>query len=197
MGDLRRTAYHEAGHCCASWLLGATVGAGPVTIEPGKCYNGISFIGRPAVPTAADMAGLARPYPLLPARLRRFYEIKVCTLLAGEIAADLYATRSALPITETVTTVTISSLPVREQIALDEAASDDQQSDFSKVMGILLALHFDDPNIAEMHCRFLAAETQAVLSARRSRLMVEALAAELLTHRTLSAQRWKSCLASC
>jgi hypothetical protein len=201
--DLARTALHEAGHCTAAYLLGATAHAGPVTIEPATAYRGICFSGHPPRFPSSDLAGLEVPYPLLPARLRRFYETAVMVYSAGEIAVELHADPDGspapadLPEAKPADPDGSPALPRREAVQLEEAAAlDSVDSDFTKVMRILRSLHFDDSMLAHRHRQFLALECEAMLSGKRARRMVQTLAGELMQHRTLSAQRWRSILAA-
>jgi hypothetical protein len=196
-----RTSVHESGHAAAAFLLGATVGAGPVSIVPGAAYRGICFTGRPRRFPDADWAGLARPYPLIPARLTRYYEIEVMVQLAGEITAELHAGANEPPAPADLPEAGPAganeppALPPREAQALEEAAACDViNSDVAKVFEILKTLHFGDEDLAHKHARFLAAETEALMAGKPSRQKVLALAAELVQYRTLAAKRWKKIL---
>jgi hypothetical protein len=196
--SLWRTATHEAGHACAAFLLGATVGAGPVTIVPTGGYHGICFSGHPRRYPDGDLAGLHLPYPLLPARLRRYYESEVMVYFAGAIAADLHAGRGCpVPEAPDVSSQHIVPLPPRELVKLEQAAASDRhESDTGKAFRILLALHFDDEDLAHRHGSFLAGETEALVSGDVAKRMVLALAAELMKFGTLPARRWKAVLSS-
>lgn len=85
------------------------------------CFAGHAYRFPPA-----DLTGLELPYPLLPARLRRFYETDVMTYLAGGIAEALHAARDApteVPAPEPAPDVTVAALPPREAAVLEEAAA--------------------------------------------------------------------------
>jgi hypothetical protein len=190
------TAVHEAGHAACAQLLNATRHSGPVTIVPTAGYTGICFTGRPRRYPQQDLDHLARPYPLVPARLRRYFECEVMIYYAGAVAESLHLVRGEpVPATEPGPDLA-AALPPREAALLEQAAaSDDDGSDVAKAGKILAALHFGDEDLAARHARFLAAETEALLAGRRARAMVAALADALLTHRTLPARRWKAVLA--
>lgn len=199
--ELWRTAVHESGHAVAAVLLRATMNAGPITINPGVSYSGICYFGRTRKPGASDLDDLTRPYPLLPARLRRFHEVRCMCLLAGEIAVDLHGGRDAPPPAEvdTETVGPVDSCPVLppgdvETLEL-AAARDVSRSDVEQAMRAMLALHFDDLDLAHRHVGFLAAECESMMAGDRACKMVLALAAELMRWRTLPARRWKSVLA--
>jgi hypothetical protein len=199
------TACHEASHATCAWLLGAMVQAGPISITPGRSYTGICFAGRAPKYRDADLAGISAPYPLLPARVRRQYESRVMMLPGGWIGESLHSNRrEPEPSSETDEGTSagpkpeiLVPLPVREQAVLDVAAARDiSQSDLSRALEALEALHFGDVDIAERHCRFLSAETEALLSGRTPARMVTTLATELMCCRTTPARLWKSVLAN-
>jgi hypothetical protein len=52
--SLWQTAVHESGHAVTATLLRATREAGPMTVQPGKSYDGICYGDRTVRPTAAD-----------------------------------------------------------------------------------------------------------------------------------------------
>ena len=188
-----RVAVHESGHCTASYLLGATAGAGPVTIVPRPGFGGICFGGHVRRYPEADLDRLALPYPLLPARLRRHCEVSVMFLLAGSISEDLYAGAEVPAFGARVPNT--APLPPREAAALEKAAAaDSHQSDVAKAFKLLRALHFDSEDLAHRHAAFLAAETEAVIGGEKGKRLVLALAGELMTYRTLPARRWQAIL---
>jgi hypothetical protein len=198
VSDLWRTATHEAGHLVTATLLHATRDAGPASIEPGKCYNGIAYSGHGLRPTDAKYKLLGAPWPLLPSTVRRYWEMRSMVLFGGQIAADLHAPRGStapqLPEPETAQ-VARSPLPPAQQVTLATAAARDHiDSDTGSALKGLLAIRWDDMDAAHCHAAFLARETELILSAPRASRMVMVLATALLRERTLSARRWKSIL---
>jgi hypothetical protein len=194
--DRQVCAIHEAGHCTCAFLLRATRGAGPVTVQGCGGFAGIAFTGRAERPTNADTLTLVRPYPLVAARLRRRYESEAMTLLAGEIATDLWVVRGdAEPLLEVpeadeeTCSVNEFPLPEREERLLEEAAASSPRFDLGRALDILTGLHFSH-DLAARHAAFLQGECEVMMRDPLAGRMVRALAGELLIHGTLSARRW-------
>lgn len=81
-------AVHEAGHAVVAWRLDHRLGW--VTVEPGRSFDGCqtSWPAVAADPTDVDPDV---PPPLWPAAARRNVEAEVMVLLAGDLAAELFA----------------------------------------------------------------------------------------------------------
>jgi hypothetical protein len=209
--ELWPTAIHESGHAVAAYLLRATVCAGPVALTVGTAHTGICFFGRAPRFRDVDPDTLAGPYALLPARLRHGYEARVMALLAGWTAEDLFVARGVvLPVHDAGSALGPAPepmpepspeparavvLPRREQAMLDAAARDEPRSDIATALAIMTDF-LGDEALAHKHGAFLAQETERLLAGPTARPMVEALATELLRHRSLSARRWRAILAA-
>lgn len=198
--ELWRTAVHEAGHATASHLLGATDGAGPLSIIPAQAYLGTAFCGHLQLPEE-DLAGLGQPWPLLPAGLKRWVEVGVMVCLAGTIAEDVCAGRGVPDLAGDrdgagpAGPQPPAPLPPDEQARLDQASvAASPDTDLGKALRLLRAVHFDDEGLAVRHARFLTAETEALLAGRRAGRQLRLLAAELMRSRALAAVRWLAVL---
>lgn len=204
MTDLERVAWHESGHAVASHLLGHR-GRGPVSILPGRASRGVCFSGRPERPRPQDLAGLDRPGPLLPARLRRFIESGVVVYLAGQVAEETWLARRRDGPYRTVrlpespaeqVAEALQRLPAAEAEVLGEdLAADSVVADADRAAELLALLHGPRLAVASAHGRYLEAETRSLLGTGRAARMVAVLAAELGEHRALSAGRWRAVLA--
>lgn len=195
------TAVHESGHATVASLLHAARGAGPITIEAFGESAGLCFAGRGGWPTVAEHERVGRPYPLVSARLRRFYESRAMVLLAGQAAEDLYAVRGdvMVPVPEAEPEAEadpeVYVLPARDQEALEWAAASSTRNDLDEAMKVLtwMAMSHD---LTARHAAFLQGETERVLAQPLAGRMIRTLAAELMVHKTLSARRWKAILAA-
>jgi hypothetical protein len=193
-------AVHESGHASASFVLGADRGCGPISIVPTDSYRGVACLGWTDKPREADIGKVGLPYPLLPARLRRHFEVRVMSLLAGSVAESLHVVRETVPAQREhfpfmIGGKDIIPLPPRQVERLEEAAATGarDRSDISQVHKILAAMHGDDTT-AEMHAALLENETRRLLREPRARRMVVALADELLQAGTLAASQWRAIL---
>jgi hypothetical protein len=194
-------AVHEAGHAVCAFLLGATAHAGPVTIETHGPYAGLCCGGTAPRYPAAEAAKLGAPLPLLPARIRRFYESAAMNLLAGSVSEELHAGRGMEPVvvvavaaSEVPATEVPVVLPVAEQERLDTIAAGDPESDMERAHAALAYLHNCDESAVQAHLHLLCQQTERLLAGALAGRMVRALACELIRRRTLSARQWKAIL---
>jgi len=196
-------AVHEASHACACVLLGATTGAGPVTIVGGADYTGACHFGSLPAFEPADLDALGAPYPLLPHKLRAFYETRAMVLLAGDIGEVLHVVRDGTPgrwlrpLAPAQARGGTQPMPANEQATLDAvAALDEHLSDMAKVLEMLHGLHGADDVLAHKHAAFLAAETESLLSGPRAGRMITSLAEALCRSRSLPSAAWIGILAA-
>lgn len=184
-------ALHEAGHCVIGWALGFR-DAGPVTIVPSTTFGGMCHLGRPPSYPEADVAGMNRPWPLVPARLRRFYESDIMASLAGDIAVMIFgravglapapARRPGVALPERDATMIASA---RERTSLPP-------SDDDWVEKALWLLHGPRAESRGAHRLMLESETKELLKSHAGRLV--ALAQELDAAGTLSSRQWSALL---
>lgn len=207
--SLVRTAWHEAGHAVAAVRLRGKIG-GPVSIEQRHHYwNGVAFVG-PSTAQLRDWAALnvAAPTPMWPARLRRSRETAAMILLAGRLAEDLipygadddfapqitelldaHATVGESPaVVAPVATPPPLTVAEQELLQSPPPATDDEQ-----VEAVCFTLAGDRWRSLRV---WLRAETDYLLRLPPVRDQVEALALELLRHRTLSARAVRAVLAT-
>jgi hypothetical protein len=205
VSDQWPVATHEAGHAVAAHLLRATRNAGPITIVADETTSGRCIAGRAERYPSAELSSIGLPYALMPARLRRWHETTVMSLLAGWIAEDMFADAARLPPLVQRDVKLTADQPLRRPEAdmlalasradLEAAARDEMRTDFTESWRLLVAMHRDE-TAAEQAGRFWTAEVRRMLSGDQARVMVRALAQELLTYGTLSAKDWRSVLAA-
>lgn len=187
-----RTAWHEAGHLTAAHLLGVPIGA--ATIDPTDTEAGCAEIGLPAIDTTTPLT--AGPTVARPDDLRRAVETEAVVLLAGNLAerhapADLtrsYRTADlADRVTERLETANQPASPYIDRTAsIDTNPPGDEQRTFA------LLWWFHGPGrerAAVTHLDHLTAEADWLLSTSIARRALGAIAAELLEHDTVDADR--------
>lgn len=186
----RRVAYHEAGHVVAAYLLGCRI-AGPISIEPGKAFAGIAFVGGGHRVPEHERSKIGLAVPMLPARFRRAVETQVMVDLAGP-AAEFLATG---PVSGFIPDppdehharelARIAVLTQPERGRLHEARQREGfETDDERAFNAAWALAGREAVGA--YLAWLRAETQLAIHRPRAVRLIEILAHELLDRRTIS-----------
>lgn len=186
--QLYRTALHEAGHAYAAWRLGR--GAGPVTVEPGNSWAGLTVLRlTPLRQTELDQVDVDRPFPLWPAAVRRKIEQRALVAAAGEAAENTLdlpagAMRRPEPLVEQVRQ--LAAEPTRAEAEYFAVARADQQtpSDAEQLWKLMRAAYGDDTATGTAWLAYMAAEARAAVLAGAVR--VHRLAGVLAEHGSLS-----------
>lgn len=199
-----RIATHEAGHAYAGYRLPGAKICGPVSIEPGKTYNGIAFVRGPRVrPQDLDRISLVGVVGEL-AKVRRAIETEAIICLAGPAAErwrfGLCANGNTAMIRElrerrgkgeehkpVVPAPGKRTLPTREARLLASAASAERiDDDLFQAESVVKSLFGGDPDRTDPYLAVLFGEARALLAKPEAKRMVRKLAEALLDRTTLS-----------
>lgn len=177
---MTRIAWHEAGHCLVAHGLGNQLDG--AHIRPGIHLGGLASHTTTLRPDDVDIDGVGLPAPLLPERLRRWVETRVCTALAGAEAEKVSLHLPPLnnePVGRFVRTPVPTQL--RDRWVEHDASRPptDDETAFE-----LVALLWDDPSLQTAHLEMCRAVARNLLE--RNVPTLTRVARALLEHRELS-----------
>jgi hypothetical protein len=194
-----RTAYHEASHAAASWLLRGRVGL--VSIEPNAAAHGFAQVGgRRLAAKLVNQIDRSLPAVAWPADARRTYEVDLISALAGPegeraLAPPRESPLDLEPVSRYADDLQAAAADVRQLTACEqrflhdwkgESRDDRRKSDEEFAAGAANLLAGKEAQTLLDYYR--AVVGRLVLTARFRRL-VEALVPELLAHRSVSGRR--------
>jgi hypothetical protein len=199
--ELGRAAIHEAGHLAIALACGRR--PGPVAIRPDG--SGRSFHSAPMVSRAViEGADLALPFVLWPAVLRARFESDVLTLMAGQVAEELFAPRTGRqpePVAEAAAELA-AALPElagpnageQQAVGASFASFDPDDTDEARIAKAARAAFGSDIASAACWLAWMAAQTRALVLGNGSR--IRQLAELLGEHGTIGGQAAETLLAA-